>query len=94
MPGSPLYSINKLRKLGMPIQVHQCARDPDCVREDAPNRLYVHTPWGSLIIALDRDSTTQLWLPGRGYTQTWSAVVWHPRDKAKVLSTLKLPRER
>jgi glycosyltransferase involved in cell wall biosynthesis len=60
-------------------RIHQCARDPECRAEGAPNRLYVHTPWGSLIVALDHDSTTQVWLPGVGYTRRWAPIVWHPK---------------
>jgi hypothetical protein len=61
--------------------IHNCARDPQCRADDPhpPNRLYLHTPWGSFILALDWSARTQLWLPFRGYTDWWAPLVWHPR---------------
>jgi len=64
-------------------RVHHCARDPDCQREGAPNRWYWHTPFGSLIVGLDWESRTQLWLPFKGYTWQWWPVVWHPSHEQR-----------
>jgi hypothetical protein len=61
------------------LKIHQCYRDSECRANDAPNRLYIHTPAGSLIVALERDAFTQLWLPFKGYTWWWWPIVWHPR---------------
>jgi hypothetical protein len=60
---------------------HNCTTAPDCRLEGAPPRLYLHTPWGSLVVALGRLGTTQLWLPWRGYTWRWWPVVWHPKHR-------------
>ena len=63
------------------LSVHNCRWDASCLAKESvtPNRLYVHTHWGSLIVALDRDSATQAWLPFKGYIDAWWPVVWHPR---------------
>lgn len=62
-----------------PWGVHMCLLDADCRRYDAPHRLHVITPWGTLIVAIGRDSWTQVWLPWLGYRERWAPVVWHPR---------------
>lgn len=62
--------------------VHNCACDPECRANDPqpPNRLYLHTPLGTLLVALRwPDDWSQLWLPGMGYTDWWWPIVWHPR---------------
>lgn len=66
------------------IRVHNCARDAECrsIDPSPPNRLYVHTPLGSLLVALDADAWSQVWLPWRGYTDWWWPVAWHPRARA------------
>jgi hypothetical protein len=60
---------------------HNCAWDPECRRimKDPPSRLYLKTPVGALIVALNWDSRTQAWLPVLGYTPWWWLVVWSPR---------------
>lgn len=69
--------------------LHFCPLDRDCRRFGPSSRLYVHTPWGSLIIAFTWASRTQLWLPwktrnpwvpeGKAYYSRWfSPIVWHP----------------
>lgn len=67
--------------------IHNCCWDRDCraLGVNAPNRVYVNTPWGSLIIALTWDSRTQGWLPWRGYLSTWWPVVWHPKDRRRKI---------
>lgn len=60
--------------------VHGCARDPDCQQLGVIHRYYLHTKWGSLIIASRRDSWTQAWLPFWGYMDRLRLpVVWHPK---------------
>ena len=54
------------------VRFHKC--DGEC----GPPRLYIHTPWGALIIALSKDGWTQAWLPWLGYTWWWWPIVWHP----------------
>jgi hypothetical protein len=74
--------------------IHACFLDRECRDVGAPNRVYVHTPWGSLIVG----ERTQLWLPWRttapwasklpaalsdgksNYSRWWSPIVWHPRS--------------
>lgn len=63
--------------------MHWCLFDEECRGYDAPRRVYVNTPWGSLIVAATKDDGTQVWLPGVGYTRRYSPVVWHPRVKDK-----------
>jgi hypothetical protein len=61
---------------------HACFLDMHCRQYGAPNRLYLFTPWGSLIVG----ERTQLWLPwkteglrGRSnFTRWWSPIAWHP----------------
>lgn len=70
--------------------LHFCPLDRDCREFGAPCRLYVHLPWGSLIIGFTLRAWTQVWLPwktrvdwgaGRSnYSRWWSPVVWHPRS--------------
>lgn len=64
--------------------VHNCARDRECRTIDPafPKRVYFYTPRGSLIIALDREAWTQVWLHIMGYTDYWWPIVWHPRSGA------------
>jgi len=70
--------------------LHFCPWDPDCRQFTSARRLYIHTPWGSLIIAFTGGSMTQLWLPWKtrnpgasdgksNYSRWWSPIVWHPR---------------
>lgn len=60
---------------------HNCRWDPECrsVTSDPPNRVYVGTPAGFLIVALDWDSRTQAWFPFVGHTRWWWPIVWQPR---------------
>jgi len=48
-----------------PWGLHFCPLDADCrqVPGGAPWRLYLLTPWGTLIVAFKWSSRTQLWLP-------------------------------
>jgi hypothetical protein len=45
----------------------------------APNRVYLGTPWGALIVGIGRDNWTQGWFPKTGYSgNRWLPIVWHP----------------
>jgi hypothetical protein len=65
--------------------IHYCRGDASCRVDDpdAPNRIYFHTPWGVLIVALNWDACTQAWLPFKGYTGWWLPVVWHPAQRGR-----------
>jgi hypothetical protein len=57
--------------------------------EDVPRRLYLHTPWGSLVVG----SRSQAWLPVLGFLPyrprwawlCWWWVVWSPRTRKRGL---------
>lgn len=60
--------------------MHACFLDRECREMGAPNRVYVSTRFGSLIMG----ARTQGWLPWYGFvplswgTWGWWPVVWHP----------------
>jgi hypothetical protein len=59
---------------------HACALDGDCRDMGAPNRVYLGTRWGVLIVGIGRDNWTQGWFPKVGYSgNRWLPIVWHPR---------------
>lgn len=64
-----------------PFNIHICRWDPECrlLEGNQADRVYLNTPLGSLIVALERDSWTQGWLPFKGYIDSWWPVVWHPK---------------
>lgn len=69
--------------------LHLCQLDRHCRQFGAPPRIYLHTPWGSLILAYAPSGMSQLWLPwktnvpwdsGRSnHSRWWSPIAWHPR---------------
>jgi hypothetical protein len=70
--------------------LHFCPLDSHCRQFDAPARLTIGTPWGSLDIALTWGARTQLWLPWKtrgplgelsNYTRWWVPIAWHPARK-------------
>ena len=72
--------------------LHACLLDRECRRVDAPPRLYVNTPRGSLVVALWRGGSSQLWLPWKtrdwhgqmaNWSRWWSPIAWHPRHRSE-----------
>ena len=60
--------------------VHACFLNEECRQMGVPRRVYLNTPWGTLIVG----ERTQGWLPFYGVvplswgTWGWWPVVWHP----------------
>jgi hypothetical protein len=61
--------------------VHACWRDEVCRTYGAPKRLHLGTPLGMLILAMNWEARTQLWVPFFGWTTIWSPIVWDPHKR-------------